>query len=178
MNNENVIDFMENKSNFNSAFDFSQNIENDFINIDDDEDDIIIGKPKQESLFENTTENLFDSEPKQEDLFETEKKQESLFDTEKKQESLFENEDKILSILNDEPKEQETIQAKPVELDTKETLELDSFFDSIYNGVEDANTLISQINLKKQTLTETEQEIANLKEQMAREKEEFTKYME
>ena len=53
-----------------------------------------------------------------------------------------------------------------------------SFFDSIYNGVEDANELISQINLKKQTLQETEKEIANLKEQISREREEFTKYMD
>lgn len=55
---------------------------------------------------------------------------------------------------------------------------LDSFFDSIYNGVEDANDLISQINLKKKTLFETEKEINSLKDQIAREKEEFSRYME
>ena len=34
-------------------------------------------------------------------------------------------------------------------------------------GVEDANDLISQINLKKKTLSETEKEIAELEEKMA-----------
>ena len=67
-------------------------------------------------------------------------------------------------------------------LDSKEEInssaELDSFFDSIYNGVEDANDLISQINLKKRTLIETEKEISNLKEQIDRERAEFSKYMD
>lgn len=82
-------------------------------------------------------------------------------------------EDRILNILNDEPKKE----TKEPSF-TSETTELDSFFDSIYNGVEDANELISQINLKKQTLEETEKEISSLKEQIAREKEEFSKYMD
>lgn len=56
--------------------------------------------------------------------------------------------------------------------------ELDNFFDSIYNGVEDANELITEINLKKKTLSETEKELSNLKEQINREKIEFSKYMD
>ena len=73
--------------------------------------------------------------------------------------------------------ESEDLKDESISLDTDST-ELDSFFDSIYNGVEDANDLISQINLKKQTLEDTEKEIANLKEQIDREKAEFSKYMD
>ena len=90
-------------------------------------------------------------------------------------ENSFEDEDRILSIIRDEPKQDSFNFEKAL---TQETTELDSFFDSIYNGVEDANELISQINLKKHTLQETEKEIENLKSQIAREREEFTKYMD
>ena len=142
MNNDNIIDFMENKTNLNNTFDFSQNWDNEFINVDEDEDVIISKNNKEDISFDDS----------------------------------FEDEDKILSIISEQPKKE--IKTQPQTTYTSETTELDSFFDSIYNGVEDANELISQINLKKQTLQETEKEIASLKEQIAREKAEFSKYMD
>ena len=80
-------------------------------------------------------------------------------------------------IINHPTTEQYDVKQNNMDL-SKEMTELDSFFDSIYNGVEDANDLISQINLKKKTLSETEKEIQSLKEQIAREKEEFNRYMD
>ena len=51
----------------------------------------------------------------------------------------FEDEDKILNILRDEKEEKEISFDKAL---TSESTELDKFFDSIYNGVEDANELL------------------------------------
>ena len=149
MNNENMMNLFNNDAK--SNFDFSKNWDDEFINVDDD--DIIIGAPKKE------TESDF------------------VFD------NSFEDDDKILNILNgdsidlgSEEDSHEEKHEKNISFDS--TTKLDSFFDNIYNGVEDANDLISKINLKKQTLAETEKEIANLKDQIDREKAEFSKYMD
>ena len=56
-------------------------------------------------------------------------------------ENSFEDEDRILNIIRDEPK-QDNFNFNFEKALTQETTELDSFFDSIYNGVEDANELI------------------------------------
>ena len=112
MNNENIMDFMNNNTSA-STFDFGKNWNDEFIKMDEeDENDIIIhNKEKDDTEFENS----------------------------------FEDDDRILSIIRDEPKQEINFEKAL----TTETTELDSFFDSIYNGVEDANELISQINLKK-----------------------------
>ena len=91
--------------------------------------------------------------------------------------SSFDDEDKVLNIDEDTLSFDVKDDDKSISFDESSS-ELDKVFDSIYNGVEDANDLISQINLKKQTLAETEKEIANLKEQISREREEFSKYMD
>ena len=150
MNNENMMNLFNNEPKNN--FDFSKNWDDEFINVDDD--DIIIGAPKKE------TESDF------------------VFD------NSFEDDDKILNILNGDSidlgseKEDSHEEKHEDNISFDSTTELDSFFDSIYNGVEDANDLISRINLKKQTLAETEKEISNLKDQIDREKAEFSKYMD
>ena len=146
--NNNIIDFIENGSKNEKIFDFNSDWDNDFVSVDDDDEIIIEKQPENEIKLDSSLED-----------------------------------DKILRILNDEPETKEKVEEKKEEkkepMNFKdETIELDSFFDSIYNGVEDANELISQINLKKQTLQETEKEIEVLKNQIAREKEEFSKYMD
>lgn len=149
MNSENVMFNQENTNNF----DFSKNWDDEFISVDDD--DIIIGAPKDE-----------DSEF-------------SFEEDNSKPYNIFNDFDDVKSGDLSDTK----IDFEEVPLDSKEDIsfesstELDSFFDSIYNGVEDANDLITQINKKKQTLAETEKEIASLKEQIDREKAEFAKYM-
>jgi len=86
---------------------------------------------------------------------------------------------KIGDLLTEDSDDLSDFEPVKINSSTKDnSTNLDSFFDSIYNGVEDANDLISQINLKKKTLFETEKEINSLKDQIAREKEEFSRYME
>ena len=155
MNNENIANY-NSISEAPATFDFSKNWSDDFI---EDEDDIIIGddgKSDSDLSFENS----FNSEVEN-------------FDDS----NVFEFEP-----MNDEKEEKSFVESDKSNIDSidfsSSSTELDSFFDSIYNGVEDANDLISQINLKKQTLAETEKEIANLKDQIDREKAEFSKYMD
>lgn len=158
MNNENLMGFVED-NNYVNNFDFSGDWENSkntsFVNLDE-EDDIIISNENKNDVFSFSSDLGLDS----------------ILDDE------FE-EEKLLNIINDDDEFIELKEDKTsTDFDVKSETELDSFFDSIYNGVEDANDLISQINLKKKTLSETEKEIANLKEQIAREKEEFKRYMD
>ena len=58
MNKDNIIDFMENNSNVNNSFDFNNNWNSEYINMDDD-DEIIIGKNDIESdaEFDNSFED-------------------------------------------------------------------------------------------------------------------------
>ena len=173
MQSENIIDFMNNNTTT-STFDFNKNWDNNFINIDED-DDIIINTKKDDDVIEASKPNDFITEKEDDDIIISPKKDNDdvEFDNSFEEDNnIFDS--KILNIINDIPEEK---------VDSKQELlnqptELDSFFDSIYNGVEDANELLSQINLKKQTLQETEKEIVTLKEQIAREKEEFAKYMD
>ena len=67
----------------------------------------------------------------------------------------FDEEDSVLNIAND------TSNVSLEDNVSTGSTELDSFFDSIYNGVEDANNLISQINLKNK-LIEKEQNFLSI----------------
>ena len=149
MNSENIVNY-----NNMSGFDFSSNWSS---NIADEEEDIIIEPKKSvdsDISFENSFKEVSSDSDDSSDVFSFEP---------------FKNEEVVVTSPENEDDVAEF---------SSESTELDSFFDSIYNGVEDANDLISQINLKKQTLAETEKEIANLKEQIDREKAEFSKYMD
>jgi len=150
MNSENMILNQDNTNNF----DFSKNWDDEFISVDDD--DIIIGVPEKKEDSDFSFESDFNNNKPYNIFNNFEDKSDELVDT------------KI--DFEDEPESKENISFES-------STELDSFFDSIYNGVEDANDLITQINKKKQTLAETEKEIASLKEQIDREKAEFAKYM-
>ena len=151
MNNENIVNYNNVGTNMES-FDFSKNWNDDFIA---DDDDIIIGPSKKENSDVSFEESFGD------DSFSDSKNVFSF-------EPIVEENNS--DILFDEKSDNGLLSSN--------STELDSFFDSIYNGVEDANDLISQINLKKQTLIETEKELSNLKEQIDREKAEFSKYMD
>ena len=149
MNNENIVNF-DNMDNNMGTFDFTKNWNDDFI----EEEDVIIG-PKKEEVSDISFDDSFSDDS-----------------------NLVDN-SKVFSFEPfEEKKESNDVLVDDSDMLSPSSTELDSFFDSIYNGVEDANDLISQINLKKQTLVDTEKELSNLKDQIDREKAEFSKYMD
>ena len=63
-------------------------------------------------------------------------------------------------------------------VEEQESNDFDAYFDSLYEDVEGANNLISEIIEKKKNIKENENSINQSKEELAKEKLDFEKYMD